>query len=542
MFPIFFSRNDPPIYIYSPSYPSYSSYSSSIYSSSINNHWEEEEEEERKRRKRREEYQRQQVNTNFNKDFEEYFKNQIKEIQDKITPDLFQIEPFYIEEMSNLINLITEEEKREENLFNEVKKLVSENAEKNKLVKHLNIILAGPTGAGKSTLINKILNLIGEKAIKTAIGVPCTMGEPKYYESETVPLLRLADSRGIDKTNYRVKELSESMEKFIKSQLDSENPDLFIHCIWYCITGTRLEQIEKDTLKELSKIYQSNSIPIIIVYTQALSKQKIEEMKNFISENFDFSHDFIPILALQEIIVDNLPPVNPYGIDKLKEISILRAKKAVKSSCYEFNVQKTKREVQIIINNKKENLNNMLNNIIAEKIEAITEEKTKEEIYEDLNNLLVNIISNHINMDERQLISEQSQNLIKDFVKKFVDESMPKFEALFEKYIQDKSNELANNLYNYQNNYNQSYYINNKKNIEQFKNEKRQNLVEETDKKATMYFFRNIIKFICSLCVEKFQEKSENIYQQILEKEEFKNLIMKLIEKDFEDIDKNLKL
>jgi len=57
-----------------------------------------------------------------------------------------------------------------------------------------------------------------------------------------------------------------------------------------------------------------------------------------------------------------------------------------------------------------------------------------------------------------------------------------------------------------------------------------------------MYFFRNLIKFICSLCVEKFQEKSENIYQAILEKEEFKNLILKLIEKDFEDIDKNLKL
>ena len=67
-------------------------------------------------------------------------------------------------------------------------------------------------------------------------------------------------------------------------------------------------------------------------------------------------------------------------------------------------------------------------------------------------------------------------------------------------------------------------------------------LVEATNKKAKMHFFRNLIKFLCSLCVEKFQEKSENIYHQILEKEEFKNLVMKLIEKDFEDIDKNLKL
>ena len=149
----------PPIFLYNspPSPPTY------ISTSSFNYFWEEEE---RRRREEEEENQRKlQVNLNFNKDFEEYFKEQIKEIKDQITQDLFQIEPFYIEEISNLINLITEEEKYEEKLFNEVKKIVSDNAEKNKLVKHLNIILAGPTGAGKSTLINKILNFIGEKAI-----------------------------------------------------------------------------------------------------------------------------------------------------------------------------------------------------------------------------------------------------------------------------------------------------------------------------------------------------------------------------------------
>ena len=489
-----------------------------------------------------EEQRERETNEKFKKDFEEYFQNQLKQIPYQITPDLFQIEPFYTEETLNLINLITEKEKYEGILFNEVKKILSENAKKNKLVKHLNIILAGPSGSGKSTLINKILNLKGVNAIKTAIGAPCTMGEPKYYESGTIPFLRLADSRGIEKENYKMEELSESMEKFIKSQLESENPDLFIHCIWYCITGTRLEPIERDTLKELSKIYQSNSIPIIIVYTQALSKQKIEAMKNFISHNFAFSHDFIPVLALQEIIVDNLPPVKPYGMDKLKEISVLRAKKAVKSSCYEFNVQKTKREVQVIINNKKGNLNNMLNNIISQKIEIITEEKTKEDICEELNNLMMDIISNIIYMDEEKKVSEQSQNLIKDFVKKYIDESMPKFDAIFERYIQNQSYQLAYRLYHFQNDYYNSYYIKNKKSEYQFKDETRNDLVEATNKKAKMHFFRNLIKFLCSLCLEKFQEKSENIYHQILEKEEFKNLVMKLIEKDFEDIDKNLKL
>ena len=76
-------------------------------------------------------------------------------------------------------------------------------------------------------------------------------------------------------------------------------------------------------------------------------------MKKFIHDNFDLYHDFIPVLALKDIIRDEFPPLNPFGIDKLKEISVLIAKEAVKSSCYEFSVQKTKKEVKEIINKKR---------------------------------------------------------------------------------------------------------------------------------------------------------------------------------------------
>ena len=78
----------------------------------------------------REEERKTQVNLNFKKDFEKYFKDQIKAIKNQITQDLFQIEPFYIEETTNLINLIIEGENYENKLFNELKKIVSENAKK----------------------------------------------------------------------------------------------------------------------------------------------------------------------------------------------------------------------------------------------------------------------------------------------------------------------------------------------------------------------------------------------------------------------------
>ena len=377
-----------------------------------------------------------QTTLDFNKSYNEKLPKEIKEIKNQIISDSFKIEPFNQEEMFNLINLITKEENYEEKLFQEVKNIVYENAKKNKSVKHLNIILAGPSGVGKSTLINSVLNYANEDCIQTGIGIPCTMGEPKYYESEKVPLLRLADSRGIEKGEYKMEDLNKSIETFIKSQLDSENPDYFVHCIWYCITGTRLEHSEIDTLKELSRIYKSNSIPIIVVYTRALSTPTIKEMEKFIKESF--THDFVPVLAIKETILDNTN-IDPYGIDNLKNISVLRAKEAVKSSCYEFNVMKTKREVQEIINKKKENLRLILNNIIKEKIEVMSEGKTIEEVYDDLKNLLFYLISNHIYIEDRRYISLESENLIKDFSKKCIDESMPKFDQLFTKYIDSKS-------------------------------------------------------------------------------------------------------
>ena len=99
-----------------------------------------------------------------------------------------------------------------------------------------------------------------------------------------MPLLRIADSRGIETKDYNIKQMSKSINKFIQNNLKSGDPDLFVHCIWYCINGTRFEDIEEETLEELSRIYQANSIPIIIVYTQAIIDEHVENMEKIINE------------------------------------------------------------------------------------------------------------------------------------------------------------------------------------------------------------------------------------------------------------------
>ena len=70
----------------------------------------------------------------------------------------------------------------------------------------------------------------------------------------------------------------------------------FVHCFWYCITGTRFEEAEIKLLNTLRATYGENSIPLIIVYTQATDDEAIEHMKKYVKEN-NIKGNFILILA-----------------------------------------------------------------------------------------------------------------------------------------------------------------------------------------------------------------------------------------------------
>ena len=189
----------------------------------------------------------------------------------------------------------------------------------------------------------------------------------KYFESNKVPFFRLADSRGFEKEEkYGIKELTNSISNFINDKIESGDSDKFVHCIWFCITGSRLEKCEREWLEKISGLYQLNSIPIIVVYTKAFDDEdeEVKGMEKFIKEKFK-SCDFIPVLAKKAKIFNYI--IEPIGLDKLKEKSILRAKEAVKSSCYEFYFKETEKEIKNSIANDINAINSTLSNSLTEK-------------------------------------------------------------------------------------------------------------------------------------------------------------------------------
>ena len=359
------------------------------------------------------------------------------------------------------------------------------------------------------------------------------MGEPQYYESKKIPILRLADSRGIELDNYGIGKLSESINRFINDKIESGNSDEFVHCIWYCITGTRLENIEIDSLKKLSEIYKSKNIPIIMVYTQALG-EKTNLMKNFINENCNFNYDFIPVRAKKEIIEGIEFP--PSGIDDLKEISILKAKEAVKTSLFESFIFQTRQIIENLLEEIKVQSNSFIEKKLNDKLKIMKEGKSKEEIFDDLKNLLCNLISNNIYLNEKRSISNESIEFINEFSKKFISDSFTKFSELFNNKIANINNEIL--LY-----------------IEQFypqnslDNKSKRNIVEEfVNRKKDIFLYsmwifyvKKYINNLFILFVELLNKKFENIYKNIPDKPEFKDFIEEIVEENFEEIKKKLK-
>ena len=137
----------------------------------------------------------------------------------------------------------------------------------NKKSKHINIIILGKTGVGKSELINA---LKGENIAETGGFQPVTK-KTTWYE---IGSLRLCDNLGyeISKKNSLDAVLG-NIKKLIEDAKNNKNPDEFIHCIWYCITGTRFEPDEELAVRKLLESYEDKCMPLIIVYLRAISKQ-----------------------------------------------------------------------------------------------------------------------------------------------------------------------------------------------------------------------------------------------------------------------------
>lgn len=182
-----------------------------------------------------------------------------------------------------------------------------------KNLNRLNIIVAGKTGVGKSTLINSVFR---QKLTETGMGKPVT-DHMRRYTKKGLPLA-VYDTRGFELGKNVQAEVKKEIIDTIAKGNQTHDINEVIHCIWYCIntTSNRVEPEEIKWIKELSRDDQVNQVPIIIVLTQSISKKKAEQMRKYLlDENLDVVQ-IVPVLAANYQIDDDIT-IPSYGLDTL---------------------------------------------------------------------------------------------------------------------------------------------------------------------------------------------------------------------------------
>lgn len=174
-----------------------------------------------------------------------------------------------------------------------------------KALKKINIIIAGKSGVGKSTLINAAF---GAELAQTGIGRPVT-DKISLIETASSPI-RIYDTVGLELNPLAQWKSQLAINKIVKQSRKTEKIEDDIHCLWYCINATG-RRVDGEELKFM-KHFMDLQIPVILVLTNAASKQDAQDLSVAIHQDLP-SLTIVPVLAKKNEFVD------AYGLETLVE-------------------------------------------------------------------------------------------------------------------------------------------------------------------------------------------------------------------------------
>lgn len=177
----------------------------------------------------------------------------------------------------------------------------------------INILVAGKTGSGKSTLINALFR---ERLAETGVGMPVTQNVNRITK-EGIPLT-LYDTKGLELNADAQREVLVSLSQLIKGQ-QAKGEREAIHIVYYCLNAN-MARIEDYELEFITAIAQQ--IPVILVLTQTLGEenQNFELYMRQLAEAIPVKA-VIPILA-KDYRIQKDQIIEAFGLQKLIDTTL----------------------------------------------------------------------------------------------------------------------------------------------------------------------------------------------------------------------------
>ena len=284
-------------------------------------------------------------------------------------------------------------------------------------INYLTVLLVGRKNVGKTTLIEYMLKMDEQnKNIEEENNNIESKQNFVSYKSNKVPYLKLIEFKGIGLDKDSDPEIigNEAL-KCIKNEIENninKNYNDFIHCIWYCISGTRLEESEIKLLEKLRNAYNNQSMPIIIVYTQNIDDEISDGIQNYIIER-KIEASFVKVLAKNIKLTNSNKIVDKKGEKELIHETLQNCALALKGEMFN-KVTETisniiKNEMIKITEEKEEEINRtIIKKFIEEYQIVLNEEDFKMYIVKMLGDSLIPFYQNY-----NQKISNKSLNLLK---------------------------------------------------------------------------------------------------------------------------------
>ena len=438
-----------------------------------------------------------------------------------------------IEEIISKINLKQVFDEKTKTFLNLVETL-----KVNPDMNHLNILLLGPTGSGKSTLINVLLELEGEERAEVGDdNNPKTM-DFHAYTSAKKKYIRCYDSRGTEKNkDYSLDEFIKNSKKLILKKLDENNSDEFIHIILYCFDGDRFVNEVRESLYKLMDLYNDDTLPIILVHTRGVQGED-DELFEIIKKTLKKEKRKIDLINICAEKDDDFPA---FGIDELYKLMISKVRESVKSACFSSVQNKVKDNFIKVNVDYKNKFKEEFEKIIIKEMKDI---KLNSNINEQ-KKIYLKIFSRHIFekvlFDKKKKLNENSINILNNYLNNFFKWILDKSEQYMIDFISKNSFELISELLTVQHTINSKYdnKLQIQKNNEEWKEEIDKKLKKELDnvilfnlmREGSIFVYEEFNKELLDMLEKKYKEylQEENEFIKNVTKDKVEEILNKFV-------------